>query len=113
MSVDYEYERSHPQMREEVTGRARFAKYGEGEGDLDLITTKVIELATPEELKTMNKEFKVQGDKAVPLKCQDCGSVKISRRSSMETPADAEPDATAFRRSDRGAAALFGNGEDK
>jgi hypothetical protein len=53
---------------------------------IDALTMEVIKAASYEKLKEMQKSLSEKAEKAVPLKCQGCGSTNVTRLSSVDAP---------------------------
>ena len=56
---------------------------------IDALTQEVIKAAPYEKLVEMQKTLAAKTEKAVPLKCQDCGSTNVNRLSHIDTPPQA------------------------
>ena len=76
----------------------KFYKMAEGDASSDTILT-MIEMASLEQAIALRDQFRKQADEKVPLKCEACGSEKVSRASSApdskETVGEPEPTAAS------------------
>ena len=68
------------QLKQEIRGMV-----GTVMGNLSESMQELIESAGPEKLESLRTEFEERAATMYPAKCQDCGSLNVSTRSSQET----------------------------
>lgn len=83
------------QLRKDVTIKHMLANGIEKEADIDELEKDVINAADYEKLVKMLKQKTKAAENRFPLKCANCGSTNVDRRSSVEiTPGDPEQSGT-------------------